>query len=210
MKFSTIFILLYLILAKLTFAQIEVVLNSNQPSPLNYSIPSHQTTIDKGTTINLATGINISGGVEEYTYSWSPAGNLDEPTILNPLATPNDTTFYVLTVTDNNGCQITIPYTVNVNSIGTSNEEITLDEDINVILFPNPNSGKFMIKLNGLQYSELEVSIIDMTGKCIYECKQQISTTNFNETFDLKLKSGYYILRCKFNDRSISKQLIIN
>ena len=192
MKYSTIFILLYLMLAKLTFAQVEVVLNSNQPSPLNYSIPSHQTTITKAHTINLATGINISGGVEEYTYSWSPADNLDEPTILNPLATPNDTTFYVLTVTDNNGCQITIPYTVNVNGIGTSNEEIILNEDINVILFPNPNSGKFTIQLNGLLHGDMEISIIDITGKCVYENKYQISTSNFNETFDLKLKSGYY------------------
>ena len=210
MKHSTILVLLFLTLSKLTLAQVEVVLNSNQPSPLNYSIPSHQTTITKGNTINLATGLNISGGVKEYTYSWSPNDNLNETTFINPLASPNDTTSYVLTVTDKNGCQILIPYKVNVNSIGTGNEEITMDEDFNMILFPNPNNGKFTVQLKGLQHGDMEISIIDMTGKCIYENKYQISTTTFNETFDLKLKSGYYFLQCKFNDRVISQQFIIN
>lgn len=209
MKNSTI-LLLFLTLSKLTFGQIEVVLNSNQPSPLNYSIPSYQTTIDKGTVINLASGLSISGGVEEYTYSWSPTDNLDEPTVLNPLATPNDTISYVLTVTDNNGCQIKIPYTVNVNSIGTSNEEISLDKNMNIILFPNPNKGTFTVQLNGFQHRELEILLIDMTGKCIYESKHQLSSTNFNKTIELKLKAGYYVLKCTFNDRSIFKQLIIN
>lgn len=39
-----------------------------------------------------------------WTYSWSPANTLSNPNIANPIATPTDTTTYVVTVTDPNGC----------------------------------------------------------------------------------------------------------
>jgi gliding motility-associated-like protein len=47
------------------------------------------------------TQLNGSGGI---SYQWSPAAGLSSPTISNPVASPNLTTSYSLTVTDNNGC----------------------------------------------------------------------------------------------------------
>jgi hypothetical protein len=52
------------------------------------------------TTINAV----VMGGVGPYNFQWSPATGLDNPTILNPVASPNGTTFYTLVVTDMNGC----------------------------------------------------------------------------------------------------------
>ncbi len=37
-------------------------------------------------------------GVGPYTYSWSPVGSLDDPTIATPIATPTSTTLYTVTV----------------------------------------------------------------------------------------------------------------
>ncbi|MBL0308686.1 MAG: PKD domain-containing protein [Bacteroidetes bacterium] len=56
--------------------------------------------------------LNASGGT---TYSWSPTGSLNNPNISNPEATPTQTTDYVVTVTDNNGCKDSATVTVNVN-----------------------------------------------------------------------------------------------
>ncbi|MEO1624124.1 MAG: gliding motility-associated C-terminal domain-containing protein, partial [Bacteroidota bacterium] len=42
--------------------------------------------------------------VDGYSYQWSPAGLLNNPTIPNPLLLQNETTVFRLTVTDQNGC----------------------------------------------------------------------------------------------------------
>lgn len=44
-----------------------------------------------------------SSGTPPYTYSWSPAGSLDNPSVANPAASPATTTTYTVTVTDANG-----------------------------------------------------------------------------------------------------------
>ncbi len=46
-----------------------------------------------------------SGTAAIVSYSWSPAASLNQSNIAMPLATPNATTTYTLTVTDANGCQ---------------------------------------------------------------------------------------------------------
>lgn len=58
---------------------------------------------------------------EDYTYSWSPSESLSNPNISNPVASPQDTTTYVVMITDQYGC---VNYdTVTVYAIG----EITID-----------------------------------------------------------------------------------
>lgn len=46
----------------------------------------------------------IFGGIVGSSFSWSPTSYLDNPTILNPIATPPRTTQYILTVYDTLGC----------------------------------------------------------------------------------------------------------
>ncbi len=42
----------------------------------------------------------VSGGSGNYTYQWTPETGLSDPTIQNPVATPEETTTYTVTVTD--------------------------------------------------------------------------------------------------------------
>lgn len=58
---------------------------------------SNDTTICHDTNVQLS----ASGGVN---YSWSPAGSLNNPDIANPVANPDATTNYIVTVTDGNSC----------------------------------------------------------------------------------------------------------
>src|SRR5262245_60192278 len=39
---------------------------------------------------------------QQLEYSWSPSGTLDNSAVVNPIATPNSTTTYSVTVTDAN------------------------------------------------------------------------------------------------------------
>ncbi len=54
------------------------------------------------------------------TYSWSPAGSLNNPSLANPTASPSSTTVYTVTVTDPSGCTNTDQVTVNVNAVPTA------------------------------------------------------------------------------------------
>jgi gliding motility-associated-like protein len=76
------------------------------PSPT--AVASNDTTICVGTSANLV----ATGGT---TYSWSPATNLSNPNIANPVANPPGTTTYVVTVS-NGACSDTEPVTITVQS----------------------------------------------------------------------------------------------
>ena len=52
---------------------------------------------------SLQMNLTATGGVTPYTYSWSPAGSLNNANIANPVASPITNTTYSVTVTDQNG-----------------------------------------------------------------------------------------------------------
>jgi gliding motility-associated-like protein len=57
-----------------------------------------------------------SGGVQ---FEWSPATYLNNPSIANPVSTPEQNITYTLTATDQNGCTGTDQVTVSVNQLPT-------------------------------------------------------------------------------------------
>lgn len=59
--------------------------------------------IPAGASINL----NANGVVTEWQYTWEPSELLDNPNVTNPLASPDETTMFYVTVTDENGCTAT-------------------------------------------------------------------------------------------------------
>lgn len=52
-------------------------------------------------SFNTSVQLQASGGVN---YVWTPVVGLDNPNISNPVASPTETTTYLVTVTDANGC----------------------------------------------------------------------------------------------------------
>ena len=52
----------------------------------------------EGVTSQLSS--TVTGGVPPFTYVWTPAGSLDDPSIPDPVATPEVTTKYILKVID--------------------------------------------------------------------------------------------------------------
>ncbi len=54
-----------------------------------------------------------NGGIQ---FAWTPATNLNDPTLLNPMATPNVTTTFYLAATNIEGCTATDSVVINVRS----------------------------------------------------------------------------------------------
>lgn len=83
--------------------------------PLELSIdPISDITINAGEEAALEA--NVSGGVKPYNYEWTPAENLSDATVYNPIATPSHTTEYKIKVTDAFGSTTNTNLIVNVLS----------------------------------------------------------------------------------------------
>ncbi len=66
--------------------------------PLAVFLASGQNTICEGNTVQLYA--NATGGTGEYSYQWTPASDLDDPEIENPLAMPFESVTYKVIVND--------------------------------------------------------------------------------------------------------------
>ena len=56
------------------------------------------------TAVCFRTAAQLHAVIAGSTFNWSPTASLSNPNILNPIASPKNTTAYVLTVFDNIGC----------------------------------------------------------------------------------------------------------
>jgi len=69
-----------------------------------YDIP----TVDAGNDVTIPTGgtigLNANGAITGWQYTWTPVESLNDPNVTNPFASPEETTTYYVTVTDQNGC----------------------------------------------------------------------------------------------------------
>lgn len=72
--------------------------------------------LDAGTDIYIDAGVSVqlNGLTTAPVYSWSPSFEMSNPNVLNPIVTPNQTTVYSLTATEN-GCTQTDQVTVFLN-----------------------------------------------------------------------------------------------
>ncbi|HRG23647.1 MAG TPA: gliding motility-associated C-terminal domain-containing protein [Chitinophagaceae bacterium] len=73
--------------------------------------------VSAGTDINICYNASalLNGTTNASSWAWSPPARLSSPALLNPLASPSQTTDYILTVTDNRGCPKPVQDTVRVS-----------------------------------------------------------------------------------------------
>lgn len=160
-------------------------------------IKTPNTTIFKGQSIRLEGGQSCASGI-----SWSPAQSLDNPNVINPLATPDATTTYELRLNDG-GCQSTDSVTVYV----AEKDSLNCDKLLLPKAFTPNNDG--LNDLYGISNTFLPESldffeIYDRWGEKVWE------TTEITGQWDgtkggSPLGTGMYLYRIKYKCNSDEK-----
>lgn len=177
-------------------------ISMNQPQTLE-AFAGDTAIIEQGESVVLGGNPTAQYGNGNYIYLWSPSTWLDDNTVANPTAIPNETITYYLTVTDENDCTA---YSEVLVSVEPSNIHQAFYSDLSVL--PNPNNGIF--ELEGLVISELSIiKIFDLNGKIIYtdELKPSLNI----HTIDISNNSrGVYFLKIIQSNIVYNEKIIIN
>jgi len=141
------------------------------------------------TAISLGYSVVLNGEGGEL-YIWSPETGLDDPNIANPVATPLETITYMLSVTDENGCedtdQVVITILVDYNFI------------ISNLITPNGDGFNDTWHIDNIEnYPDCEVLIYNRYGNLLFQSSayqnEWDGTYKGNQLPD---GTNYYVLRC--------------
>ncbi len=138
-------------------------------------------------TDNLTTTLTATSTPASASFNWYLGG------VLIPAATGNTITVdhdalgdYTASVTDINGCS----NTSNLLSIGDSSVSITF-------IYPNPNTGHFYVRFNGIGFNGQPriITMYDSKGARVYSKAYAVTTSyEIMEVFMEKLSGGTYML----------------
>jgi gliding motility-associated-like protein len=103
-----------------------------------------------------------------YTYSWSPASSLNSSTIINPVATPEVTTTYQVTISDGE-CVAAQNVTVRVVDFVCDNPSIYIPNAFT----PNKDNRNDWLFVRGNNITELYFVIYDRWGEVVFETNSQ-------------------------------------
>ena len=166
-------------------------------SPLEvWAAPDHDTIYIGETNTLYASAI---GGLGDYTYSWSPADNLDDATAQTPVFTATEGGDFTYTVTISDGqesASASVSFFV-IDNMGIGE----MDKDL-VSLYPNPANTTVYIK--GIENTEeLQVSVINLQGQIVSR------TTNTTEINVSTIESGIYFVKIECEGQQFLKKLVV-
>jgi gliding motility-associated-like protein len=130
-------------------------------------------------------------------YQWKPADDLDDPTIPNPLASPLETTVYMVSGTNSYGCEDKDSVTVYVDV------KIAIPVDAAKVF--SPNNGDMINNeweiVNIDVFESCPIRIVNRRGQTVYEASQY--NNDWDGTLngkDLPEGAYYYVLSCGASD----------
>lgn len=125
-----------------------------------------QNTVTAGSDVTISQGQStILNGSGTGTPLWIPASGLDNSAIFNPIATPIETTNYILTISDANSC-------ISSDTVLITVLPITFDGLISSVFTPNGdgiNDNWYIENINF--YPENEVTVYNIYGNSVFNKK---------------------------------------
>ncbi len=144
-------------------------------------------------TLADAYAINYSG----ILWTTSGDGTFDDNTIEHPTYSPGEndkvTKEVTLTITASNEtvCPTIVDemlLTLNCTDINDLYANVAID------IYPNPNTGSFVLNLDGAVNQDVVIRIINSVGKIVYSKSNVNIDDNFSQKFDMNVNSGVYTI----------------
>jgi len=197
---------------------VSFLLNLTAQNVFNVTVNQPPTlVVDAGTdittcyydSVQIGAPNTIVGGTPPFTITWFPPYGLSNPFIANPMALPDDTTVYTITVTDANGCSSFSQIKINIDPCA-----YIADTYNNFVcqVFPNPSKdGVFNLQIESrLIETILNVNVFSIYGQILYSDVLDIyEKTVLNQLELSNLPKGIYILELGNEHKKIFKKIMI-
>ena len=142
---------------------------------------------------------NATGGTYNYTYSWSPATNLNDATAQNPVFTATEAGEFTYTVTVSDGNETA---SASVSFVVIDNTDVNEVNAENVMVYPNPASS--ILNINGLnEFANLEVKVVNLQGQVV------MTVVNALELNVKDIESGIYFININCDGTQIVKRIVV-
>lgn len=138
------------------------------------------------------------------TVTWTPANGLDNPNALNPTATPDKTTTYVVSIFDSIGCPKMDSITIVVVSQLCDVESVFVPNTFT----PNGDGSNDVLYVRGNQIKKLYFAVYNRRGELIYETSN--IAKGWDGTYQGKLASpdvfAWYLKATCHNGSNLEKK----
>jgi hypothetical protein len=136
------------------------------------SAGASSTNISSGTPVTLSSSAtSVTETSPAYTYSWSSVPPGFTSSSQNPALSPSSTTTYIVTITNTAvGCSDTASVTINVGSAGGVK---LYDMDNEMLIYPNPTTGKVNITGNLINDNNYEITVCNAFGKTLLNLRNE-------------------------------------
>src|SRR5690606_18416178 len=192
----------------------------SQAGPFVVTNPAEDQDVDLDTTMMVEWDVVGTDADPINTSNVKISLSLDEGDTFVVLAesTPNDGSEEVMLPTGTvatEDCRIMIEAEGNIyyavsrpfNFIG----EMGVNDinNMTVGIYPNPNNGQFYVKANNVSQGEIKTSVFDTAGRLVYSNSISHNGGSLNQSHNVKLPVGVYVIVIESVDGKTTEKLII-
>jgi hypothetical protein len=190
--------------------------------PFVVSNPAEDQNVDLGTNSMLV----------EWDVAGTDGGDINTANVKISLSTDDGESFVVVAEsTPNDGSEtVTIP----TGTVATTDCRIMVEAEGNIYyavsrpfnftgqmgvsdvnnnmaigIYPNPNNGQFYVKANNVSQGDIKTTIFDTAGRLVYSQTNAHAGGSLNQTYNVKLPVGVYVIVIESADGSTTGKLII-
>jgi hypothetical protein len=115
--------------------------------------------------------------------------------------------YYIFKSNNGEGNEMIEVNVIDASSVGIKN--VSKDENM-VMVYPNPNSGLFSVKMNGLNEGNLSIEVYNIYGQLLQNVQGSVQSKNMEQAIDLSsLPNGVYMLKVSNNTNTVIKKVSV-